>query len=88
MRYGRSREGRWRALLALLLAVVAGLPAAGSTASAAASPAYLTVEASYGAGVVTTGIPTVGGTATIAGANHLELGWNSSAAAQIATWLS
>jgi hypothetical protein len=36
----------------------------------------------------TTGIPTVGGTATVVGANHLELGWNSSAAAQIATWLS
>ncbi|MFI2735628.1 esterase/lipase family protein [Streptomyces sp. NPDC018711] len=36
----------------------------------------------------TTGIPTVGGKATIATANHLELGWDSAAAAQVATWLS
>jgi hypothetical protein len=36
----------------------------------------------------TTGIPTVGATATIATANHLELGWNSAAESQIDTWLS
>ncbi len=36
----------------------------------------------------TTGIPTVGGQATITGANHLELGWNSAADTQIAAWLS
>ncbi|MFC7220660.1 esterase/lipase family protein [Streptomyces polyrhachis] len=36
----------------------------------------------------TAGIPTVGGRATITGANHLELGWHSAATAQTAAWLS
>ncbi|MGW2860718.1 esterase/lipase family protein [Streptomyces sp. SDr-06] len=36
----------------------------------------------------TTGFATVGGTATVAGANHLELGWDSTSAAQVAAWLA
>ncbi|MGW8327397.1 esterase/lipase family protein [Streptomyces sp. NPDC055897] len=36
----------------------------------------------------TTGIATVGATATVAAANHLELGWNSTSAAQVAAWLA
>ncbi|MFE9406124.1 hypothetical protein ACFYNY_30960 [Streptomyces sp. NPDC006530] len=36
----------------------------------------------------TTGIATVGGTATVTDANHLELGWNSTSAAQVAAWLA
>ncbi|GAA1258318.1 hypothetical protein GCM10009665_55680 [Kitasatospora nipponensis] len=36
----------------------------------------------------TTGIATVGGTALIATANHLELGWDGGASAQVAGWLN
>ncbi|OMI35262.1 hypothetical protein SPAR_32226 [Streptomyces sparsogenes DSM 40356] len=36
----------------------------------------------------TTGIAKVGGTATVVGANHLELGWNTSVAAQVSAWLA
>lgn len=36
----------------------------------------------------TAGIGTVGGTALVAAANHLELGWNGAAATQINSWLS
>jgi hypothetical protein len=36
----------------------------------------------------TTGIGTVAGTALIAGANHLELGWDGAASAQVAGWLN
>ncbi|MGV9264206.1 esterase/lipase family protein [Kitasatospora sp. NPDC003701] len=36
----------------------------------------------------TTGIGTVGGTALVAGANHLELGWDAAVGAQIASWLN
>ncbi|MFE0461273.1 esterase/lipase family protein [Kitasatospora sp. NPDC058965] len=36
----------------------------------------------------TTGYGTVGGTALIATANHLELGWDGAAAAQVAGWLN
>ena len=55
MRYRRNAGSRWRLLPALLLAVVAGLPATGGSAAAAEQPAYLTLEASYGAGTVTNG---------------------------------
>lgn len=34
-----------------------------------------------------TGIANVAGTALITTANHLQLGWHSSASAQIAAWL-
>ncbi|MEU4349759.1 lipase [Streptomyces sp. NPDC023838] len=36
----------------------------------------------------TTGVATVGGKATVTGANHLELGWNSASQAQVAAWLA
>ncbi|WP_436496287.1 esterase/lipase family protein [Actinokineospora sp. HUAS TT18] len=36
----------------------------------------------------TTGVTTLGGTATIATANHLQLGWATSSMSQVATWLS
>ena len=36
----------------------------------------------------TTGIATVGGTALVGSANHLQLGWAASAASQVATWLA
>ncbi|MFC9329570.1 esterase/lipase family protein [Kitasatospora sp. NPDC057015] len=36
----------------------------------------------------TTGVGTVGGTALVTGANHLQLGWDATSEAQIASWLN
>jgi hypothetical protein len=38
--------------------------------------------------LATAGIATVAGTALVAGANHLELGWYPAVEAQVATWLA
>ncbi|MEU9796732.1 lipase [Streptomyces sparsogenes] len=55
MPHRHRRAARWRLLFALLLAAVAGVPAAGGVASAAGPPSYLTQEASFGSGAVTNG---------------------------------
>ncbi|WP_076971689.1 esterase/lipase family protein [Streptomyces sparsogenes] len=55
MSHRNRRAARWRLLFALLLAAVAGVPAAGGVASAAGLPSYLTQEASFGTGAVTNG---------------------------------
>ncbi|MEU1785769.1 hypothetical protein ABZ553_07750 [Streptomyces sparsogenes] len=55
MPHRNRRAARWRLLFALLLAAVAGVPAAGGVASAAGLPSYLTQEASFGSGAVTNG---------------------------------
>jgi len=83
---------------ALLLAagIVGGLTGSiAGLASLATYPALLAVglapvsaNVTNTVALVFTGVGTVGGTALVAGANHLELGWDATAEAQIASWLN